>query len=181
MEKNLPIKYRSESAVKRALHIESFRNLSKDKIMKFVSMIPYMDKEVALTIINQFPEFVGFGKSLIDFYANVFNTILEKNRELDIATIQAYQTILDSLSKRLSNENITETDRQAITADMISIADKIAAVNLQSKKFYHDNFNNFLLFGAGVFAGIAAAIGISSQLGSNNELPEIENDESHEE
>lgn len=55
MSKMLPQKYVSEDAVKRALKIDSFRNLSKDKIMQFASMIPYMDKEVAIAIINQFP------------------------------------------------------------------------------------------------------------------------------
>ena len=53
--KNLPKRYVSEEAVKRALNIDSFRNLSKDKIMQFASMIPYMDKDVAIAIITQFP------------------------------------------------------------------------------------------------------------------------------
>ena len=52
MSKKLPKRYVSENAVKRALKIDSFRNLSKDKIMQFASMIPYMDKEVAIAIIN---------------------------------------------------------------------------------------------------------------------------------
>ena len=35
MSKKLPGRYISENAVKRALKIDSFRNLSKDKIMQF--------------------------------------------------------------------------------------------------------------------------------------------------
>ena len=46
----------SEDQVKKALHIDSFRNLSKDKIMEFASLIPNMDKDVAISIINQFPQ-----------------------------------------------------------------------------------------------------------------------------
>lgn len=45
----------STEQVKQALGIESFRNLSKDKIIEFVSLIPNMDKEVSISIINQFP------------------------------------------------------------------------------------------------------------------------------
>lgn len=60
MLNKLPKRYVSEDTVKRALKIDSFRNLSKDKIMQFASMIPYMDKEVAIAIINQFPEFADF-------------------------------------------------------------------------------------------------------------------------
>ena len=61
-QNKLPKRYVSETSVKKALKIDNFRNLSKDKIMQFVSMIPYIDKEVAIAIINQFPEFVDFGK-----------------------------------------------------------------------------------------------------------------------
>lgn len=66
--KSLPKRYVSEEAVKHALKIDSFRNLSKDKIMQFASMIPYIDKEVAIAIINQFPEYVSFGKAAIEQY-----------------------------------------------------------------------------------------------------------------
>lgn len=45
----------SEEQVKDALQINKFSELSKDKIMEFVSLIPNMDKEVAIAIINQFP------------------------------------------------------------------------------------------------------------------------------
>lgn len=40
----------NEKEVKRMLNIGSFRNLSKDKIMNFVSEIPKIDKEVAMNI-----------------------------------------------------------------------------------------------------------------------------------
>lgn len=52
MPKMLPKRYVTEEAVKRALKIDSFRNISKDKVMQFASMIPYMDKDVAIAIIN---------------------------------------------------------------------------------------------------------------------------------
>ena len=57
MRKQLPKRYMTEAAVKKASQIDSFRNLSKDKIMQFASMIPYMDKDIAIAIINQFPKF----------------------------------------------------------------------------------------------------------------------------
>lgn len=40
----------NEKEVKRMLNIGSFRNLSKDKIMNFVSEIPKIDKEVVMNI-----------------------------------------------------------------------------------------------------------------------------------
>ena len=50
MEKKIRKRYHSEEAVKKALKIESFRNLTKDKVMEITSMILYMEKEVAQTL-----------------------------------------------------------------------------------------------------------------------------------
>ena len=46
--------------------------------MQFASMIPYMDKEVAIAIINQFPIFADFGKTAISGYMQMCDNILEK-------------------------------------------------------------------------------------------------------
>lgn len=140
MSKKLPKRYVSENAVKRALKIDSFRNLSKDKIMQFASMIPYMDKEVTIAIINQFPIFADFGKTAISSYMQMCDNILEKNRESQAAVIQGYQTILNALAKRMEAENITEEERKSITEDMISVADRIAEADLDKEYIYEKYF-----------------------------------------
>ena len=68
MEKKIRKRYHSEEAVKKALKIDSFRNLTKDKVMEFTSMIPYMEKEVALEIIKQFPVYVAVSYTHRDVY-----------------------------------------------------------------------------------------------------------------
>ena len=172
--KNLPKRYVSEDAVKHALKIDSFRNLSKDKVMQFASMIPY--KDVAIAIINQFPVYADFGKAAIEQYTHVCTNILEKNKESQAAVVKGYQTILDALSKRLEKENISEEERKSITSDMIEAADKIAEADLNNKKFL-DRIGNKVLFGTlAVVAVVGAAIGINSSFG-NGELPEIEDGE----
>ena len=52
--------------VKRALNIDDFRKISKDKIMELVSLIPSMDKEVTIEIIKQFPYFLDFARTSIN-------------------------------------------------------------------------------------------------------------------
>lgn len=173
MLKKLPKRYVSENAVKRALKIDSFRNLSKDKIMQFASMIPYMDKEVAIAIINQFPIFADFGKTAISSYMQMCDNILEKNRESQAAVIQGYQTILNALAKRMEAENITEEERKSITEDMILVADKIAQADLQNKKFLERQGTKILWGILGVAALIGTGIGINSAIGGGGELPQI--------
>ena len=81
MEKKIRKKYYSEEAVKKALQIDSFRNLSKEKVMEFTSMIPYMEKEVAMEVIKQFPIYVDFAKTVIEHYTQICETILATNKE----------------------------------------------------------------------------------------------------
>lgn len=101
--------------VKNALKIDSFRNLSKDKIMEFVSLIPNMDKEVAIKIIEQYPAFIKLSESIVAQLNKMCNTALEKNEESQRLTIQAYKQILDELSNQLRMEDISKEEREKIT------------------------------------------------------------------
>ena len=179
MFKNLPIRYVSEESVKGALKIDSFRNLSKDKIMQFASMIPYMDKEVAIAIINQFPTFVEFGNTLISNYTQLCNNILENNKESQAAVIHGYQTILDSLAKRMNEETISDEERNSITKDMISVADKIAKVDLQNKKFLYKFATRVACASVGFFAIVGATLGIRSYFAGNDDLPQLNSDDEY--
>lgn len=178
MSKILSKRYVSEEAVKRALKIDSFRNLSKDKIMQFASMIPYMDKEVAISIINQFPAFAEFGKTMISCYMQTCNNILQKGKESQDAVIHGYQTILDALARRMDAEGITEKERIAITQDMIEVANKIGEADLQYKKFLDRLGTKILLAVLGVGAVVGAAIGVHSTFGGSQDIlrPEDEED-----
>ena len=81
--------------------------------MEFASLIPYMDKDVAIAIINQFPVYADFGKATIEQYTQACSNILEKNKESQMAVINGYQTILDALAKRIEKENISEIERKS--------------------------------------------------------------------
>ena len=166
-------RYLSEEAVKRALKITSFRNLSKEKIMQFVSMIPYMDKEVAKAIINQFPVFADFGKTVILYYMQMGDNILQKNQESHMAVIQGYQTILNALSERVKAENISEEERIAITEKMILVADKMQEADLQNKKFLDRMRKNAAVVISGILVIGAGLLGLNSSLG---EKPMIEDE-----
>ena len=180
--KNYARRYINENAVKKALKIDSFRNLSKEKVMQFASMIPYMDKEVALKIIEQFPVYADFGRAAIEQYTKACDNILEKNEETQIAVIHGYQTILDVLAKKIEKEDLSEEERKAITEDMITVADKIAEADLNNKKFL-EKMGHLALWGFGVaIVGLAAVLGVNANIGGSD-MPELEdnsNDDDYE-
>ena len=169
-------RYLTEADVKRALKIDSFRNLTKDKIMQFASMIPDMDKEVAMAVINQYPDYKEFLTTAISTYKGMCENVLMNNKESQEAVMRGYQTILDNLSDRLKTCE-SEEARKAITEDMIAVADKIADADLNNKRFL-EHMMHYVLAGIGLFVVAAGAVlGIRAVVGGSDELPQLDDED----
>lgn len=151
----------SVEEVKNALKIDSFRNLSKDKIMEFVSLIPNMDKEVAIKIIEQYPAFAKLSESIVAQLNKMCDTALEKNEESQRLTIQAYKQILDELSNQLHMEDISKEEREKITKQMIEIADKISVKDTENKAFIDKMVKYSTGFAIGALVLGAAILGVN--------------------
>lgn len=151
----------SVEEVKNALKIDSFRNLSKDKIMEFVSLIPNMDKEVAIKIIEQYPAFAKLSESMVAQLNKMCDTALEKNEESQRLTIQAYKQILDELSNQLHMEDISKEEREKITKQMIEIVDKISVKDTENKAFIDKMVKYSTGFAIGALVLGAAILGVN--------------------
>ena len=151
----------SVEEVKNALKIDSFRNLSKDKIMEFVTLIPNMDKEVAIKIIEQYPAFAKLSESMVAQLNKMCDTALEKNEESQRLTIQAYKQILDELSNQLHMEDISKEEREKITKQMIEIADKISVKDTENKAFIDKMVKYSTGFAIGALVLGAAILGVN--------------------
>lgn len=151
----------SEEEVKTALKIDSFRNLSKNKIIEFVSLIPNMDREVAIKIIEQYPSFAKLSESMVTQLNKMCDIALQKNEESQKLTIQGYKQILDELSYQLRLDNLSKEEREKITEQMIDIADKISLKDTENKEF----IDKMVKYGATVGLGLvilgAAILGVN--------------------
>lgn len=173
----------SEQQVKNALKIDSFRNLSKDKIMEFVSLIPNMDKEVAIAIVNQFPEYVGLATSMVEQLNVICDDILSNNDASQKEVVSAYKKILDDLGEILKKDNISEDQRQQITKDMIDIADRISAKDTENKKFLERiyKYGASIIGGALILGAVILGVNVKGKqlpcLDDNTDDNDTENDE----
>lgn len=104
----------SEAQVKKALQIDTFRNLSKDKIMEFASLIPHMDKDVAIAIINQFPAYEESSRNMIEQYNVMCDKVLQRNDDSRKDAVMAYKTILDDLSILLKQDGIIPEQQKVV-------------------------------------------------------------------
>ena len=139
----------TENEVKEALDIDSFRNMSKDKIMEFVSAIPNMDKDVAIKIIDQFPAYTESANNMLAQLNAMCNNAMKENGESQKEAIEAYKKILDDLGELLKKDTITAEERMQITEQMITVADRISAKDTENKEF----LNGIIKYGVPIIGG----------------------------
>lgn len=151
----------TEDEVKKALAIDSFRNMSKDKIMEFVFAIPNMDKDVAIKIIDQFPAYTESANKMLAQLNTMCNNAMKENGESQKEAIEAYKKILDDLGELLKKDTITAEERVQITEQMITIADRISAKDTENKDF----LTGIIKYGVSIIGGSlllgAAILGVN--------------------
>ena len=152
----------SEEQVKKALQIDSFRNLSKDKIVEFASLIPHMDKDVAIAIINQFPAYVESSRNMIEQYNAMCDKVLQSNDDSRKDAVMAYKTILDDLSILLKQDGITPEQQEKITDKMILVAAKIADLHEDNRHFLEGiiNYGTPLIGGALLLGAVILGVNV---------------------
>lgn len=151
----------SVEEVKNALNIESFRNLSKDKMMEFVSLIPNMDKDLAIKIVEQFPSYADYSQNIVKQLNVLCEKALERNDNSQTEAIKSYRKVLDELSVLLQKDETSIDERKYITEKMIEIADKISAKDTENKEFLERVIRYGSYFAAGALVLGAAILGVN--------------------
>ena len=149
------MKYKNEAEVKRALDIESWRNLSKEKIVKFAAMMPDMDTEVALKIVEQFPVFKQFALDALEGIEKQHASTLGHNKSSQDQTHLAFQETRAILKNELNRESLTWDQRKYILELIVSLASLESEKDSENKRFLGSMFQK-----GGAIALGALALGV---------------------
>jgi hypothetical protein len=131
------MKYTSEDGVKQALGINSWRNLSRENVVKFAAMMPDMDKELAVKIVEQFPVFTKFGLDALRSMERVQESALNFNERSQKKVHDAYQDVRDAIKGELSKELAPE-ERQRLIETMMDTAAKESEKDSENKRLIGD-------------------------------------------
>ncbi len=142
----------SEDEVKKILDVKDFRSISKDKIMEFVSLIPSMDKEVAMAAIAQFPNYADMAKGMTEGLLNLCDNAVKEVSTGNRETIEMFKEILVSLQNQLKEEDYSPEQKIKINEQMIEIANKISITNTERNTL----INNIIKYGGSVVFGALA-------------------------
>ena len=144
----------SANEVLKILDVKDFRSIPKDKIIEFVSMIPNMDKDVAMECVKQFPNFKDSTQTMVTQLYSLCDRMIDDDKSNRKAIIESYQKILDDLSILLKRKFLSYKKRQYIIEKMIEVADKIDAINDKQQ-----SFNKNVLALAGICTAFIATVG----------------------
>lgn len=153
----------SEKQVLRRLRIPDFRHITKDKIVKFASLLPRMDPEVAKKALEQFPSFRELAGDIVIHYKEIVDKAFEENRISQQAFYDACNSIIASLQKELDDENIDATERDRIENKMIKVAEMIGEKDRENKGMILTILGGTASFFLLIVGGAAAVLGANNK------------------
>jgi beta-galactosidase beta subunit len=148
------MKFKSDDEIKKALNIDSWKKLSKDKIVKFAAMMPEMDKEVILNRIKQLPEFTKFALDALKTMEKEHETTVKSNKQSQETVHSAYHDVREILKGELNNEDLTFEEKNRLYELIMETADQDFEKDSENKKFLDGLFNKGVI-GASTLALIA--------------------------
>ena len=164
----------SEEQVKKALKIDSFRNLSKDKVIEFVSLIPRMDKDVAIAIINQFPAYGNFSINIISQLNVMCDRVLKSTDESHKTVIDSYKMTLTNLSEMQKSGNFTPEQQLEASRLMIEICDRISEIDADYRSYLERICRGSIAVLTGALVLGAAILGVSIK---SRDIPVLDDNE----
>lgn len=153
------MKYTDEESVKHALGISSWRNLSRQNVVKFAAMMPDMDKELAVKIVEQFPAFTKFGLEALRTMERVQDSALNFNERSQNKVHDAYQDVRDAIKGELKKE-LTPEERQRLIDTMMDSAAKESEKDTETKRLIGDVVKTAATVTGGVLLTAVLILGV---------------------
>jgi hypothetical protein len=151
--------YKNEGQLKKALEIDTWRNLSRDKMIKFVAMMPDMDKELALKVVEQFPDFARFVSGALDFIGQKYESALNHNKQSQEGFYQSARETREILKRELEKNDLTWEQKKYILDLIMETVKLESAKDSENKRFLDSMFGRVALVTAGVIAAGATVLG----------------------
>ncbi len=158
-----------EKKVLKKLGITDFRHMTKDKIIKFATMLPNMDPEVAKKALEQFPAFKDLASDIVVQYKDVVEKAFDENKISQQSFYDTCHLIIESLQHELEDGNITPDERSRIEDKMIQVAKMIGEKDSENKEFILKMIGKVATLFACVGVTTAAIIGLNTQVSGNDD------------
>ena len=151
-------KYANDSEVKQARGLEAWRNLYRDRVIELASMMPDMDTEVALKIIEQLPEFTSFALQTLEFIEKRHESSLRHNAASQERVHNAFGEVREVLKGELDTD-LTPEQRTHIYGLLMETANREFQKDSENKEFIEGLFQKAAVVAAALVASAVVFVG----------------------
>lgn len=152
----------SEAKVLKKLGIPDFRHMTKEKVMSFVSMLPYMEPEVAKKALEQFPEFAKIALAITENLKATIEEAIKGNAKNMEAFNGACLDTLESLRTRLSGTELSVEEKTEVIASMLQVLSLMAQKDSENKAFLSGLVRIGVTFSAVCLFCLASILGMKA-------------------
>lgn len=149
----------NEDQVKQALGIDDWRRLSKEKVVQFAAMVPDLDREVLLRIVEHLPEFRKFGEVALQQLDATQQTLFESNDKSLVGLQRTFEETQKMLAEMLARPNLSPEERLYFTEKTFELLRMAADVHKENQNFLHRQGVVKALVAVGTVAVSVLAIG----------------------
>lgn len=160
------------------MDIPNFNYMSVDKVLTFANNLPYMDREVALKALSEFPNFIELEKEFINLMRYNLDQAYKSNQESMAEYYKTCNRELDYCYSRLNSDSITKEEREKLEERLVDIRMQMYNKDTENKQHWLSVFKQIVPYFAVAIAGAASAIGIASQLRLPSDNSEDEEEDS---
>ncbi|MFD5984336.1 hypothetical protein [Streptomyces cyaneofuscatus] len=169
--RNHDMGYKSEAEIMQALEIESWRNLSKDKMIRFAAMMPELETEVALKIVEQFPVFKDFAMDTVDAMEKAHESTLSANKQSQEYVHQAFREIREILKGELDKGDLSWEEKKFLIEKIQETGRLEFQKDSENKQFLDGVFKK-VVFGAAAALALGVVFVGGKIMAESNDSPE---------
>ena len=151
--------YSNEADVKRALGIDTWRELSKDKMLTFAALMPDMDTELALKVIEQFPNFREFAGEVVEVMEGAQDATIASNERSGDQVHDALRDIRGILKGELDKGDLPWEHRRWVIEQIQETGRLQFNKDSENKRFLDSVLGKVVLGAGGITALGLAALG----------------------
>lgn len=151
------MRYTNEMQVKQELGIDTWRELSKDKVLGFAAMMPDMDAELAQKIFDQFPNFKEMATDVVEAMENTHKATLAANGRSVDHVHDAYREIRAIITAELDRDHLTFEERRWLIEQIQETGRQQFLKDSENKGFLESTLGKVV-----VGAGTVVAVGLAA-------------------
>lgn len=121
----------SKEEVLKKIGASDFRSINHEQLISFVSSIPDMDKDVAMSCIEQFPQYKECASFIVSELNDTCVKLSKDSKDIYQDVIRSNQMVLDSLSRMLESDNLSEESKKYITDKMIEVSQNLNTLAIE--------------------------------------------------